>query len=186
MIVGTAAHELAVLVCGPGLLTRPLRRILADEGFTALSVAADPHEAATRMRTLPFDVLVHAVTLPDPDGFQFIADLRSDPEVRNRTAVVLVVASGVNVQGANQALSMGADDVLFTPLMAGQISRKVKALTRAPRRYLRLQSGYIGPNRRRKLSTDILSERRLAEASFVGLEPLIEDAQSRQTGVLEA
>lgn len=186
MAGNTVSHGLSVLVSGPGCLTRPLRTILVDETFAAPTIAADADGARTLMRTRRFDVVIVATALPQADGFRLISDLRSDGAVLNRLFVALVIASGRSYQGRTSAFSTGADEVLFSPLMAGQITRKLTSLINAPRHYVSLETGYVGPCRRRWPAGDLPTDRRRQTQPFVGIAPLLAAAQTHTTGVLEA
>jgi DNA-binding response OmpR family regulator len=100
---------------------------LKQAGFVtdAVSQCADALEA---LSLLPYDAAVLDLGLPDGDGLNLLAQLRSD---RNPVPVLVLTARDA-VEARVAGLNAGADDYLVKPFAMTELVARVKALLRRP------------------------------------------------------
>ncbi len=103
------------------LLGRALRRDgyavdLADNGQDALWMATEND----------YDAVVLDVMIPAPDGFAVVREMRA----RERWAPVLLLTARDAIPDRITGLDAGADDYLTKPFAIGELSARVRAMTR--------------------------------------------------------
>ena len=108
-----------------GLLARGLRR----DG-NALDLATTIEDARWMAGESVYDVLVLDVMLPDGDGFDLCAGLRSSG---NWTPVLMLTARDA-VADRVRGLDVGADDYLIKPFAFEELLARVRALLRRPQK----------------------------------------------------
>jgi CheY-like chemotaxis protein len=86
---------------------------LQSEGYTVLT-AADGEETLAKLRTDKPDLLMLDINMPKKDGFQVLAEMRSDPEVQH-IPVMVVTAARILRQDVREGLMLGADDYITKP-----------------------------------------------------------------------
>ncbi|HEY6481327.1 MAG TPA: response regulator [Streptosporangiaceae bacterium] len=119
---GPAARPGRVLVVDDQpAMRRVLELSLAAHGYRVDS-AATGAAALARARQEPPDLMILDLGLPDLDGLQVIA------EVRTFSAVPIVVMSARDAEAAEaRARAAGADDYLTKPFEIGQLVSRVRA-----------------------------------------------------------
>ncbi len=80
-------------------------------------------EAIEAVRTLPFDVVLMDVRMPEMDGFRATAGIRAMPPPRNRIPIIAVTANAM-AGDAERCLAHGMNDYLSKPID----SEKLEAL----------------------------------------------------------
>lgn len=75
--------------------------------------AADGREALARLRARPHDAVLLDIVMPEMDGFEVLAAMRADPELRG--IPVIVVSAQEDMASAVRAIEMGAVDYLPKP-----------------------------------------------------------------------
>jgi len=91
-----------------------------------VSVAADGHEALTRMREQRPDLLLAEAQLPGIDGHHLASLIRDDPALHD-VPVVLMSARSDDAEVAH-GLAAGADAVLAKPFPAQLLRQRVDEL----------------------------------------------------------
>ncbi len=99
-------------------------RGLRFEGYN-VHLAADGPEALRMARTLPPDVVVLDVMLPDMDGLEVCRRLR-----RGLTAPILMLTARDAVPDRVAGLDSGADDYLVKPFDFDELLARIRALLR--------------------------------------------------------
>ncbi len=84
----------------------------AQDGASARLMAAEEH----------FDLVLLDLGLPDADGLDLCAELRSDPDL-----VIVVVTARTDELDAVRALDGGADDVVLKPFRPGELLARLRA-----------------------------------------------------------
>jgi two-component system, NtrC family, response regulator PilR len=84
--------------------------IFEDQGHT-VHTATDGRSALERLKSLPCDVVISDVRMPDMDGIQF---LRAAREFYPDIGIVIMTAFGT-IDTAREAFKLGADDFLTKP-----------------------------------------------------------------------
>jgi two-component system response regulator MprA len=105
-----------------------LTRALAFEGFE-VEAAPDAATAMTSIRTLPPDLILLDLLLPDDDGVEVCRRLRSAGE---RLPILMVTARDT-VADRVEGLEAGADDYLVKPFSTAELVARVRALLRRAR-----------------------------------------------------
>lgn len=94
-----------------------------------VSPMTDGMEGLEKVRTDRPDLVIADVTLPPLSGFEFCQSIKQDPELKN-TPVILVASSYFQVDEKVQALSVGADDIIYRPVHGGELRARVRASLR--------------------------------------------------------
>jgi len=115
----------------PDLVT-VVKKYLADEGF-AVEVAYNGVEAMEKVTANPPDAIVLDVMMPEKDGYEVCAELKSNEKYAD-IPVVLLTAVADHVSSTRYShfdgMSMEADDYLPKPASAEDICESVKSLLR--------------------------------------------------------
>src|SRR5262245_44617784 len=106
-------------------LAASVRRGLEEEGFEA-ATAHTGEEGFYLATTQPPDAVILDVMLPGRDGFQVLADLRSQGFVKP----VLILTSRDAVEDRVRGLDGGADDYLVKPFAFAELVARLRALLR--------------------------------------------------------
>jgi len=105
-------------------IRRVLRLALEDEGYE-VSEAANGLDALSALRRQPPDVVLLDLMLPDRDGFTVCREIR-----RNSDVPVIMVTARTDSQDVVAGLEAGADDYVTKPLVAKELSARIRALLR--------------------------------------------------------
>ncbi len=134
-----------------------LEEILRDEGYSVTSTGSAA-EALVLARDPVFDLLLLDVWLPDRDGIEVLAELRTiDATVRPE---VIVISGHATIETAVKATKLGAYDFLEKPLMLERTLIVVKNAIEARQ----LRSENVEYRRQLSLRTSITGESAPARA----------------------
>lgn len=97
-------------------------RLLRDRGYEVTAVA-DGAAALTAIRADRPDLLVSDVMMPTLDGFGVLREIRSDPDLKDLTVILLSARSGE--ESRVDGLDAGADDYLIKPFSARELLARV-------------------------------------------------------------
>ncbi|MCO7225703.1 response regulator transcription factor [Pleionea sp. CnH1-48] len=101
-----------------------LTSYLSQEGFEVTSVH-DGGEAAARIRSADFDLIVLDVMLPTMNGFDVLRDIRRQKSV----PVLMLTAKGEEIDRI-VGLEMGADDYLAKPCNPRELVARIRSIIR--------------------------------------------------------
>jgi two-component system, chemotaxis family, sensor kinase CheA len=99
--------QLKVVVVDDTLMVRELQRSILERGGYAVRTAADGVRALALLNEVPADLVVTDVEMPNLDGFQLIATMRSHPRLAN--VPVLIVSSHGTEEDRQRGMDAGAD-----------------------------------------------------------------------------
>lgn len=117
------AHSLLLVEDDPRI-RRVLRLALEAEGYD-ISEAANGLDALTALRRDPPDIVLLDLMLPDRDGFTVCREIR-----RTSAVPVIMVTARTASQDVVTGLEAGADDYVTKPLVAKELSARIRALLR--------------------------------------------------------
>jgi DNA-binding response OmpR family regulator len=120
---GDVAHSL-LLVDDEPRIRRVLRLALEDEGYQ-VAEAANGYDALTALRRQSPDVVLLDLMLPDRDGFTVCREIRRTSDVP-----VIMVTARTDSHDVVAGLEAGADDYVTKPLVAKELSARIRALLR--------------------------------------------------------
>ena len=103
---------------------RVLRLALEDEGFEVSEAATGSQGLEATRATRP-DVVLLDLMLPDTDGFSVCRDLRKGSNVP-----VIMVTARTDSHDVVGGLEAGADDYVTKPLVAKELTARIRALLR--------------------------------------------------------
>ena len=113
-----------------------LKRMLEHDGYTAVESTMDSASVVPMCAQQPPDLLILDLHMPDPDGFEVLAQLK--PWFEGRWFPVLVVTADVTVEAKQRALSGGARDFLTKPFDMVEVLLRIKNLLEV--RFLQLEA----------------------------------------------
>ncbi|MEU4286663.1 response regulator transcription factor [Kribbella sp. NPDC026596] len=117
------AHSL-LLVDDEPRIRRVLRLALEDEGYQ-VAEAANGYDALAALRRVQPDVVLLDLMLPDRDGFTVCREIRRTSDVP-----VIMVTARTDSHDVVAGLEAGADDYVTKPLVAKELSARIRALLR--------------------------------------------------------
>lgn len=103
---------------------RVLRLALQDEGYQVRE-AASGHDGLAEVGQDPPDVVLLDLMLPDLDGFTVCREIR-----RSTGVPVIMVTARTDSHDVVAGLEAGADDYVTKPLVAKELSARIRALLR--------------------------------------------------------
>ncbi len=119
------------------------------------------YEAITQRH---FDIAFIDLNLGRESGLSFIQVVRSNPECNNRKIRFVVVSAYAEKEYVQGAIKAGADEFLVKPVAPRSVYDRVVRLVKRPLRYIRTESGYFGPDRRRAIDPNFAGfERRVTD-----------------------
>ena len=133
----TAATQAYVLVVDDDSVNRLLlARILEREGHR-VATAEDGHKALENLRADSFDVVLLDVLMPKMDGFEVLAQMQADNDLRR--IPVIMISALEDIESVVRGIELGADDYLpkpFNPVLlrarinAGLMKKRLNDLER--------------------------------------------------------
>lgn len=113
-----------LLVEDDARVRRVLRLALQDEGYDVTEAGGGVSGLAS-LRTNSPDVVLLDLMLPDTDGFTVCRELRRESDVP-----VIMVTARTDSHDVVAGLEAGADDYVTKPLVAKELSARIRALLR--------------------------------------------------------
>ncbi len=117
----------ALIVEDEPKLAAAIRRGLMDDGLV-VDIAADGEEGLIMAGASTYDAVVLDINLPKIDGLEVCRRLREDG---NWTPIIMLTARDT-IRDRIAGLDHGADDYLIKPFALGELSARLRALTRRP------------------------------------------------------
>ena len=113
-----------------------LQRMLEHDGYAAVEGTTDSANVVPMCAQQPPDLLILDLHMPDPDGFEVLAQLK--PWFEGRWFPVLVVTADVTTEAKQRALKDGARDFLTKPFDMVEVLLRIENLLEV--RFLQLDA----------------------------------------------
>ena len=113
-----------LLVEDDARVRRVLRLALQDEGFEVVE-AGDGQQCLTQLAGVDPDVVLLDLMLPDTDGFSVCREIR-----RSSSVPVIMVTARTDSHDVVAGLESGADDYMTKPLVARELTARIRAMLR--------------------------------------------------------
>jgi two-component system phosphate regulon response regulator PhoB len=114
-----------LIVDDDAFIRRPLEFILREEGYQPVT-AADAEEGLRAIEACPPDLIFLDVMMPGKDGLTWCGELKRDARYA-RIPIILLSARGQE-RDRQQALALGAADLLTKPYSPHELKRRVREL----------------------------------------------------------
>ncbi|WP_428338467.1 SpoIIE family protein phosphatase [Mycobacterium sp.] len=101
-----------------------LTNLLRNSGYQ-VSEAVDGREALAAIRADVPDLVISDVMMPELDGLQLVAAVRSEP--RTAAIPILLLSARAGQEASIEGLQAGADDYLVKPFAAAELIARVRA-----------------------------------------------------------
>ena len=156
---------------------RLLEALLADTPYELVS-AANGAEALLVIDSMPVDVVLLDVMMPDMDGFEVCRRIKENEKTRNVAVIMVTALDGV--QDKVRGIEAGADDFISKPVNRQELLARTKSLVKAKRmsdRLNQLQAVMISMFSLTSLSGSYKDRRRLLD-EFALYSALLTQADS--------
>ena len=145
-----------------------LEQMLAESGYTNVSSTMNPHEVCTLHRRNHYDLILLDLQMPEMDGFQVMAGLRTNDTDAYLPVLVITAQPGHRLQ----ALQAGARDFVSKPFDLIEVKTRIRNLVEVRLLEAKLE------NYSRELEQKVLertAELRESEARYRSLTELASD-----------
>ena len=102
-------------------LTQRLKR----QGYANVATAQDGREALDLLRTRPFDLVLLDIMMPEVNGYQVLAELKADDQLRHIPVIMISAVS--ELDSVIRCIELGADDYLPKPFNPTLLRARVGA-----------------------------------------------------------
>jgi two-component system phosphate regulon sensor histidine kinase PhoR len=107
---------------------RLLSTRLRNEGYEFIP-AWDGEETLQKVREDEPDLVLLDVNMPKKDGFQVLAEMRSDPEI-SHIPVIIITAARIGSKDVREGLTLGADDYITKPFDWRELAARIQSKLR--------------------------------------------------------
>jgi two-component system OmpR family response regulator len=114
-----------LLVEDDDMLARGLSMALQETGY-AVDVSSDGVEADLLLSTVPYDLVVLDLNLPNLDGLEVLKRFRK----AGKATPILILSARDALQSRVSGLDLGANDYLTKPFELSELAARVRALLR--------------------------------------------------------
>ena len=118
--------KVKIIVVDDSAMTRKFyKSILAADGYDVKD-AEDGYAALEMLYVENFDLIITDINMPRMDGFEFIKEVRSQPDYREKPIIVMTTQD--HQQDLERGIKLGADLYFIKPTEIEQLLNKVRGL----------------------------------------------------------
>lgn len=159
-MAATGFERLSVLIVDPNRHMRTLvRGVLHAFYVRNIREASDGAEAFKEWRTFPADVIITEMAMEPLDGIEFTQMVRRASDSPNRYVPIIMLTAYTERHNVEKARDAGITEFLSKPISAEALYARIYAVVYRKRTFIETK-GYIGPDRRRRSSGFMGTERR--------------------------
>lgn len=114
-----------LLVEDDELMVYLVQRILHNEGYQ-VTTAQNGKVALELLEKESYDLLLTDILMPHASGFEVISKLKEMKESQNMP--IIIMSSVGNEDAITEGFSIGADDFIKKPIMAGELNKRIERL----------------------------------------------------------
>ncbi|MGF1607105.1 MAG: response regulator [Rhodothalassiaceae bacterium] len=130
-------------------VARLLKTLLNNYGFTLITVFSSMEAFAKRADDKAFGVIICKKDLPSSSGLRLLKLIRSGKTPVRYDIPFILFLENAEPKLVFEARDTGVNEICVEPITAANLYKKLKLCFEQPRAFI-TDSGYIGPDRRRK------------------------------------
>src|SRR4051812_3725081 len=124
-----AEHDPGILIVDDNEDNRyTLRLLLESDGHSHLACAANGNEAIAALKQQKFNLVLLDMMMPDLNGDEVLAILKSDPNTRD--IPVVMISADHDIEKVSRCIELGADDYLPKPFNPTLLRARIGAALR--------------------------------------------------------
>lgn len=152
----------SIMTAEPNAFMRTILRELLESLGTGRVVAAKSMADAGKLlvEDTRIDIVATELDLDGADGVELIRLIRNHRDPRIRILPVVVVTSDTRIPRVTAARDAGATEFVAKPVSAMALYQRLVQLIDRPRRFVKVDDEYFGPDRRRQIKDFMGDDRR--------------------------
>lgn len=137
-----------------------LRAMLEGFGVTRIDMAVDAEAAVRFLKTgTLYDLMLCDYNLGATNGISLTKAVRTDTNLTNRYMPIIMLTADPRTDRNIMARDAGVNDFLAKPVQPAILLRMIEIVLQRPRAYVETDSGYFGPDRRRRKTEGVTGRR---------------------------
>ncbi len=116
-----------VLVVDDAVTVRMYHRMLLEEDGYEVAEAENGQEALEKAMLNTFDLFLVDVNMPVMDGYEFLKEVRQQPEIMHVPAVM--ISTEAEPQDRYAALEAGGNDYIVKPVKPDAFRQRIRLMT---------------------------------------------------------
>lgn len=127
-----------------------LRALLRGFGVRQIQEASDAIQAFELFSAMEIDIILLDYMMQPLNGIEFTEMLRRADDSPNHKVPIIVVSAYCNRSTIEQARDAGVNEFVGKPVCATDLYMRITTVIENPRAFVTSNSGFFGPDRRRK------------------------------------
>lgn len=129
-----------------------MRKLIHDllilMGIGKVITASDGESGLRLYKEQVPDLLITDANMAPMDGFEFVRQIRNDPDNPNSFVPIIMLSGFVEMSNIEKARDYGVTEYLAKPVSAQSLMTRVISVIERPRQFVKV-GPYFGPDRRR-------------------------------------
>lgn len=162
--------EISVLIVDDNAnMQNIIRELLFGLGIKQVFRAGDGAEALDVLSQKPVDVVICELEMAPIDGLEFLGFLRRSSDSPAAKVPVVILTGETRRTRIEAARDAGANEFIVKPVSARTLLQRIETVLGRPRDFVST-TAFVGPDRRRKRSDELLSEDRRSDSTMNTIE----------------